>query len=127
MMTDSTTSTGIITLDTRSTPLRTPAKMMARVNTVNTTKQISADSAAGDKGGEIAVRGQLAAVAADVLGQILDDPAADDRVIGHDQDGDDGVDPAAEANARPCRTAANAPTGLFLVIRPSAVSATIMV
>ena len=27
----------------------------------------------------------------------------------------------------PLRTAANAPTGLFLVIRPSAVSATIMV
>ena len=43
MMTESTTRMGIITLDTRSTPLRTPAKMMERVKTVKMAKQISAD------------------------------------------------------------------------------------
>ena len=37
------------------------------------------------------------AVAQQVLAQVFDDPAADDRVIGDDQDGDNGVDPAAEA------------------------------
>ena len=31
-----------------------------------------------------------------VAQEILDDPAANDGVVGHDQDGDDGVDPAAE-------------------------------
>ena len=56
--------------------------------------------AAGDETGEVAVLGQLAAVAADVIRQIADDPAADDRVVRHDQDGDDGVDPAAEPQAR---------------------------
>ena len=40
-MTDSTTSTGIITLETRSTPLRTPAKMMPSVNSAKARKQIS--------------------------------------------------------------------------------------
>ena len=35
---------GIITLETRSTPLRTPAKMMARVKMVKMTKQISAEA-----------------------------------------------------------------------------------
>ena len=40
------------------------------------------------------------AVSADIVRQIADDPAADDRIIGHDQDGDDGVDPAA-----PCKPA----------------------
>ena len=59
--------------------------------------------AAGNEGGEIAVRRQLAAVAADVVGQIPDDPAADDRVVGDDEDGDDGVDPAAEG--KPARFA----------------------
>ena len=53
-------------------------------------------SAAGNEGREVAVCGQLTAVAADVVGQIPDDPAADDRVIRHDKDGDDGVYPAAE-------------------------------
>ena len=36
-----------------------------------------------------------------IFGQILDDPAADDRIIGHDQYGDNGVDPAAEAQSGP--------------------------
>ena len=44
MMTDSTTRMGIITLETRSTPLRTPAKMMARVKMVKMTKHISAEA-----------------------------------------------------------------------------------
>ena len=48
------------------------------------------------KAEKVAVCGQLTAVAADVVGQIPDDPAADDRVIRHDEDGDDGVYPAAE-------------------------------
>ena len=43
MMTDSTTSTGIMSLETRSTPLRTPAKMMASVAPVKMTKHTSAD------------------------------------------------------------------------------------
>ena len=42
-------------------------------------------------------------MAADVVGQIPDDPAADDRVVGDDEDGDDGVDPAAEG--KPARFA----------------------
>ena len=53
----------------------------------------------GDKGGEVAVRCQIAAAAAQILGQIVDDPAADDRIVRHDQNGDDGVDPAAEPDA----------------------------
>ena len=44
MITDSTASTGIMHLDTRSTPLRTPAKMMARVNKVNARKHSSTDT-----------------------------------------------------------------------------------
>ena len=44
MTTESTTSTGIITLETRSTPLRTPAKIMASVKTVKIRKHTSADS-----------------------------------------------------------------------------------
>ena len=43
MTTDSTTRMGIITLETRSTPLRTPAKMMASVAPVKMTKHTSAD------------------------------------------------------------------------------------
>ena len=43
MITDSTTSTGIISLETRSTPLRTPAKMMASVKAVKMRKHTSAD------------------------------------------------------------------------------------
>ena len=42
MTTESTTSTGIITLETRSTPLRTPAKMMPSVIKVNSRNAISA-------------------------------------------------------------------------------------
>ena len=42
MTTESTTSTGIITLETRSTPLRTPAKMMPSVIKVNNRNAISA-------------------------------------------------------------------------------------
>ena len=42
MTSDSTTSTGIITLETRSTPLRTPAKMMPSVIKVNSRNAISA-------------------------------------------------------------------------------------
>ena len=49
-----------------------------------------------DERAEIAVSRELAAVAEDILGQVFDDPAADDRVIRHDEDGDDRVDPAAE-------------------------------
>ena len=44
MMTDSTTSTGIMSLETRSTPLRTPAKMMPSVKSANSRKQTSADA-----------------------------------------------------------------------------------
>ena len=55
--------------------------------------------AVGDKGGEVAVRRQIAAASAQILGQIVDDPAADDRIIRHDQNGDNGVDPAAEPDA----------------------------
>ena len=55
--------------------------------------------AVGDKAGEVAVRCQIPAAAAQILGQIVDDPAADDRIIRHDQNGDDGVDPAAEPDA----------------------------
>ena len=43
MITDRTTSTGIISLDTRSTPLRTPAKMMTSVKMVKMRKHTSAD------------------------------------------------------------------------------------
>ena len=32
-------------------------------------------------------------------GQIVDDPAADDRIIRHDQNGDDGVDPTTEPDS----------------------------
>ena len=42
MTTESTTSTGIITLETRSTPLRTPAKMIPSVIKVNSRNAISA-------------------------------------------------------------------------------------
>ena len=42
MTSDSTTSTGIITLETRSTPLRTPAKIMPSVNRLNSKKANSA-------------------------------------------------------------------------------------
>ena len=42
MTTESTTNTGIITLETRSTPLRTPAKMMPSVIKVNSRNAISA-------------------------------------------------------------------------------------
>ena len=42
MTIESTTSTGIITLETRSTPLRTPAKMMPSVIKVNSRNAISA-------------------------------------------------------------------------------------
>ena len=55
--------------------------------------------AVGDKAGEVAVCRQIAAAAAQVLGQIVDDPAADDRIIRHDQNGDDGVDPTAKPDA----------------------------
>ena len=44
MMTDSTTSTGIMSLETRSTPLRTPAKLMPSVKNANSRKQTSADA-----------------------------------------------------------------------------------
>ena len=44
MASDSTTSTGIIHLDTRSTPPRTPAKMMDSVKAVKIKKQTSTDS-----------------------------------------------------------------------------------
>ena len=40
-------------------------------------------------------------MAGEILGQIVDDPSADDRIIGNDQDGDDGVDPAAERQPLP--------------------------
>ena len=40
-------------------------------------------------------------MAGEILGQIVDDPSADDRIIGDDQDGDDGVDPAAERQPLP--------------------------
>ena len=42
MTSDSTTSTGIITLETRSTPLRTPAKIMPSVNRLNSRNASSA-------------------------------------------------------------------------------------
>ena len=35
-------------------------------------------------------------MAADIGGQVPDDPSADDRVVRHNQNGNDGVDPAAE-------------------------------
>ena len=35
----------------------------------------------GDEAGEIPVRCQRAAVAGEILGQIVDDPSADDRII----------------------------------------------
>ena len=38
-------------------------------------------------------------MAADILRQIADDPAADDRIVRHDQNGDDRIDPAAEPQA----------------------------
>ena len=44
MMTESTTRMGIMTLETRSTPLRTPAKMIASVMPVKTRKQSSEDT-----------------------------------------------------------------------------------
>ena len=51
----------------------------------------------GDEISKIAVLRQLTAVAADIGGQVPDDPSADDRVVRHNQNGNDGVDPAAEA------------------------------
>ena len=44
IISDSTTRMGIMTLETRSTPLRTPAKMIASVKMVKMTKQISAEA-----------------------------------------------------------------------------------
>ena len=44
MMIDSTTSTGIMNLDTRSMPFSTPAKMTASVSTAKMTKQSSVDT-----------------------------------------------------------------------------------
>ena len=58
--------------------------------------------AVGDKRGKIAVGGQRTAPPERVIGQIFDDPAADDRVIRHDQDRDDCVDPAAEPQPAGC-------------------------
>ena len=51
--------------------------------------------AVGDERAEIAVGRQRVAVAEQVFHQILDDPAADDRVIRHNENRDDGVEPAA--------------------------------
>ena len=42
----------------------------------------------GDEGGEEAVLGGLGAVRDQVDGEILDDPAADNGVVGHDEGGD---------------------------------------
>ena len=83
-------------LDTRSTPFRTPAKIIASVKRANTRKQISVEVPSGDKGGEISVFCQLLAVAFYIFNEILDNPSADYRVIRYDQDGDNGVDPSAE-------------------------------
>ena len=44
MMIDSTTSTGIMNLDTRSMPFSTPAKMTASVSAAKMTKQSSVDT-----------------------------------------------------------------------------------
>ncbi len=52
MITESTTSTGIITLETRSTPLRTPAKMMPSVIKVNSRNAIFGQQTVGDEAGE---------------------------------------------------------------------------
>ena len=46
---------------------------------------------------EIAVLRKPLGVAAQIFKQIFDDPAADDRVVRHDQHRDNGVDPAAKA------------------------------
>ena len=46
---------------------------------------------------EIAVLRKALGVAAQIFKQIFDDPAADDRVVRHDQHRDNGVDPAAKA------------------------------
>ena len=58
--------------------------------------------AVGDKGGEVAVCCQITAAAAQILGQIVDDPAADDRVIRHDQDRNNCIDPPAEPQPAGC-------------------------
>ena len=50
-----------------------------------------------NEGAEIVILCKALGVAAQILKQILDDPAADDRVVRHDQDRDNGVDPAAKA------------------------------
>ena len=57
--------------------------------------------AARDERAKIAVRGHEMRLTQQIFGQILDDPAADDRIVGHDQYGDNGVDPAAEAQSGP--------------------------
>ena len=52
---------------------------------------------AADKAAEEAILGHGLAVAAQILHQILQHPAADHAVVGHDQHGDHGIDPAAKA------------------------------
>ena len=54
---------------------------------------------AGNEIGKITVLRKLTAMAADILRQIADDPAADDRIVRHDQNGNDRIDPAAKPQA----------------------------
>ena len=48
-----------------------------------------------DEHRKISVLRKLCSVAANVLKKIFDDPAADNGIIRHDQDWDNGVNPAA--------------------------------
>ena len=76
--------------------------MISSVAAAKTMKQSSDRQPAGNERGEIAVARERVAVAQQVFRQILDDPAADDRVIRHDEHRDDGVEPAARRQpARP--------------------------
>ena len=57
--------------------------------------------AVGDEGVKVTVLRHQVALSQQVFRQVLDDPPTDHGVVGHDQNGDDGVDPAAEAEAGP--------------------------
>ena len=87
--------------DTRSIPLRTPAKMMVSVMSAKMIKQISADTPSRDEHRKISVLRKLCSVAANVFKKIFDDPAADNGIVRHNQNRDNGVYPAAELSM-PC-------------------------
>ena len=83
-------------LDTRSTPFRTPAKIIASVKRANTRKQISVEVPSEIKAEKYPSSASFWLLSFYIFNEILDNPSADYRVIRYDQDGNNGVDPSAE-------------------------------